>query len=183
MATMAGKKKVTKKRATKKKAAMGRPSKFGTINRDQIRILAEKGFTDKEMAQFFGVTEQTWNNWKKAHPDFFEALKDWKLPADGKVERSLYERATGYSHPEEKIFQHNGEIVRTETIKHYPPDPTSMIFWLKNRQPENWRDKQEIEHTGLSDASDKEIRAALEAKLKALEAQGVDVGRLLGKVG
>jgi len=29
-----------------------------------------------------------------------------------------------------------------------PPDPTSMIFYLKNRRPDRWRDKQEVEHKG-----------------------------------
>lgn len=146
-------KKTAKKKTAKKKAAkkIGRPSKFSSVNQDQIRILAEKGFTDKEMATFFGVTEQTWNNWKKAHPSFFESLKDWKAVADNQVERSLFERATGYEHPEEKIFQHNGEIIRAETTRHYPPDTTAGIFWLKNRKPNEWRDKQDVEH-GASDS-------------------------------
>lgn len=43
-----------------------------------------------------------------------------------------------------KVLQ-NGEVVRVQTVKHYPPDPTSMIFWLKNRQPQDWRDKTEVE--------------------------------------
>lgn len=53
------------------------------------------------MSDFFGVTEQTWNNWKTSHPDFFESIRDWKREADEKVERSLFERAKGYTHPEE----------------------------------------------------------------------------------
>jgi len=39
-------------------------------------------------------------------------------------------------------------IVQPELIKYYPPDPVSIIFWLKNRKPEQWRDKQEAEHKG-----------------------------------
>lgn len=99
------------------------------------------------MAKIVGVTEQTFNNWKKSYPSFFESLKDWKAEADKKVERSLYERACGYFHPEEKIFTYEGGVIRADTIRHYPPDPTSMIFWLKNRQPDKWRDKQ-IEDMG-----------------------------------
>ena len=57
----------------------------------------------------------------------------------------LCSRATGYEHPEDDIKAVNGEIVITPTIKRYPPDPTSMIFWLKNRQPKLWRDKPESE--------------------------------------
>jgi transcriptional regulator with XRE-family HTH domain len=116
--------------------------------RQKIKPLALGGLTDVQIAKKIGVTKQTLNNWKKGNPDFFDSLKDWKAEADGKVERSLYERACGYSHPETKIFCSDGQIITQETIKHYPPDPTSMIFWLKNRQPDKWRDKIETEHSG-----------------------------------
>ena len=39
----------------------------------------------------------------------------------------------------------NGQIVITPTIKHYPPDTTAGIFWLKNRQRDKWRDKPEAD--------------------------------------
>lgn len=126
-------------------AKSGRPSKFDTVNLDNVRLLAERGFTDKEMSNVFGITEQTWNNWKSAHPHFFESLKEWKRSADANVERALFERATGYSHPEDKIFNDSGKAMRVETVKHYPPDTTAGIFWLKNRQPDKWRDKVDIE--------------------------------------
>ncbi len=129
-------------------AKIGRPSKFNTIDLEKVKFLVLKGFTDKELAEFFEVNIDTWHEWKNAHPEFSDSLKDWKAEYDERVERSLVERAMGYSHPEEKIFCANGEIVRAECVKHYPPDPTSMIFWLKNRQPAKWRDKQEFEHTG-----------------------------------
>ena len=99
-------------------------------------ILAAKGFTDVEMAQVFNVKEQTFNNWKKAHPDFFESLKNEKTKADAQVVRALYERACGYN-----FIDDDGKT------KQFPPDPVSMIFWLKNRDKENWRDKQEHGHT------------------------------------
>jgi hypothetical protein len=55
-------------------------------------------------------------------------------------------------HPETKPQWVNddngGRWEYAEYVRHYPPDPTSMIFWLKNRQPQDWRDKQEHEHTG-----------------------------------
>ena len=44
---------------------------------------------------------------------------------------------------------HEGQITdREEYIKHYAPDTTAIIYWLKNRQPQNWRDTREIEMTG-----------------------------------
>lgn len=99
------------------------------------------GATDADLAEFFEVSEQTINAWKKAHKGFLESLKAGKRLADADVAERLFQRAMGYSHPEEKVFNNQGEIVTHQTTKHYPPDPTSMIFWLKNRDPERWREK------------------------------------------
>lgn len=107
---------------------------------------AKMGMTDKQLAMLFDVSVGTIHNWKKKNPEFLEALNEGKLIADAKVVRSLYERATGYSHPEEKLFQFDGEVIRADTTKHYAPDPISAIFWLKNRRPGEWRDR--VEHTG-----------------------------------
>jgi len=123
----------------------GRPSKFNKLDLKKVKKVAAKGWTNEEMADFFEVALSTWNKWKVDFVDFSDALKEWKTEADERIERSLYERALGYSHPEEKIFQHNGEALRVNTRKQYAPDPTSMIFWLKNRQPEKWRDKVDVE--------------------------------------
>lgn len=133
------------------KRGRGQPSKFTDEMPAQAKKLAAKGWTDAEMAEFFEVTEQTVNNWKIAHPDFFESLKDGKDVADDKVERSLFERATGYSHPDTHISNFQGAITVTEITKHYPPDTTAAIFWLKNRRPTRWRDKTEVktEHSGI----------------------------------
>lgn len=132
--------------APKKKA--GRPTKFKPEYNKQVVGLCKLGATDIQLAEFFGVTEQTINNWKNDHPGFFESIKRGKLAADRKVAQSLYHRALGYSHKEDKIFQHDGKPLIVPTIKNYPPDSTAAIFWLKNRQPQDWRDKQEIEHSG-----------------------------------
>lgn len=141
-------KKTPKKKVAKKKSLGGRPTKFSKEIKRQLKILAEKGFTDKEMADVIGITEQTLNNWKKRSVTFFESLKDWKKIADSKVEKSLYERATGYEHEEDKIFNDNGVPLIVPTVKRYAPDPTAIIFWLKNRNPEEWRDKQDLNIAG-----------------------------------
>lgn len=122
---------------------LGRPSKFHQLDLKQVEMLAKKGWTDNEMSEFFQVDRATWYRWKNRHPEFCDALKHWKDSADEVVERSLFERATGYAHPEDKIFMHEGEERVVPTVKHYPPDSTAMIFWLKNRKPEEWRDRQE----------------------------------------
>jgi|SRR3972149_8897231 len=139
-------------KAKPKKDAGGRPSSYKPEYVEQVKHLCKLGATDKQLAEYFGVGEKTLNNWKKTYPEFLQSLKDAKAELDNRVVRSLFERAIGYSHPEEKIFcSSKGRVVRANTIKHYPPDPTSMIFWLKNRDKENWRDKIEHQHGGPND--------------------------------
>lgn len=138
------------------KHAVGNPGGVGrrTLYRPEFVRIAEKmallGATDKEMADALGVNESTFNNWKARYPDLTQALKCGKLQADANVAQSLYQSALGYSHPEDDIRTVSvgdgmSEIVITPTTKHYPPNPTSAIFWLKNRQPKLWRDKVEVE--------------------------------------
>lgn len=126
----------------------GRPTSYKKEYANQAFKLCLLGATDKEMADIFGVSEQTFNAWKKAHPEFLESLKKGKEEADANVANRLYQRALGYEHKEDQIFQYQGKPVIVPTIKHYPPDPTAAIFWLKNRQRRKWSDKQEIELTG-----------------------------------
>lgn len=129
------------------KPKTGRPSKFRPEFIDQAKELALLGLTDAEMARVFDVSEQTLNTWKKEKDGFLASIKAGKDAADAKVAASLFHRALGYSHEEDDIRAVNGEIVITPTVKHYPPDPTSMIFWLKNRQPAKWRDKPSVEES------------------------------------
>lgn len=125
----------------------GQPTKYDPAFAEQAFKLCLLGATDEDLYNFFGVCEKTLNNWKRAHPEFLQALKDGKEVADANVGARLYERALGYSHPEDKIFICDGEPLVVPTVKHYPPDTTACIFWLKNRRSQNWRDKnvQEIE--------------------------------------
>lgn len=100
-------------------------------------LLARRGFTDKQMAELLGVSCRSIDNWKasgKLTPEF----KAGKRTADRRVEYSLYERATGYNFPEEKIFCEAGVVTRVATMKHVPADVTAQIFWLKNRDRANW---------------------------------------------
>ena len=108
-------------------------------------MLAEWGFTDQEFADFYEVERKTIGNWKNQYPEFLHTLKRGKAIADSKVVKALFERATGYSHPDVHISNYQGEITVTDITKHYPPDTTAAIFWLKNRQPDSWRDKRDIE--------------------------------------
>lgn len=155
---------------TTKKRGKGRPTKFDQNLVQDILTMAEAGKTDAEMAESIGVTEQTFNNWKHAHPDFFESLKTAKDIADDKVEVALFQRATGYSHKAIKMFCPNGTIVSKTYIERYPPDTTAAIFWLKNRRPKQWRDVHKLEHSG-SDGGPIKTQVVGEAQvLAAVEA-------------
>jgi hypothetical protein len=123
----------------------GRPTKKSPERVAKIVELAREGKTTEEIAEIVGLNKRTIYEWMERDWQFSALLKENKGLADENVEVSLFKRATGYSHPEEKIFYDKkaGEVVRADTVMHYPPDPTSMIFWLKNRKPKEWRDKQD----------------------------------------
>lgn len=127
------------------KKGPGRPTKFNETIRDKIMALAGANKTDVEIAEAVGVTERTLNIWKKTKgPQFFQSLKDAKNIADELVEASLFRKAVGYTHKEEKVFCSEGEIITHTVDKHYAPDTTAGIFWLKNRKSQEWRDKVEV---------------------------------------
>jgi hypothetical protein len=134
-----------KKKVVRKSS--GRPTKYEPGFNANAAKLALKGWTDVEIADFFGVDVRTLYRWKSEHDEFCQALKLHKSPADGRVEASLYQRALGYSVDETDIRVVKGKIVKTVVRKHYPPDPTSMIFWLKNRKPEDWRAQPDPTHS------------------------------------
>lgn len=123
----------------KRVAARGRPPKFVDETVEQARKLCALGATDLEIADFFKIASSTLYLWKLEKPGFSEALKTAKDGPDDRVERSLYQRAIGYTHADVDIRVVNGVLVETPILKHYPPDPVSCIFWLKNRRPAEWR--------------------------------------------
>lgn len=125
------------------KRGRGRPSAFRPEFIAQAKSLCELGATDFQIAKALQIDVATFYRWRNSFPEFCDALKTAKYVADEAVERSLYHRATGYTFEAEEVFQHQGKIIRAKVIKHIPPDTTAMIFWLKNRRPQQWRDRQE----------------------------------------
>ena len=129
---------------------MARPTAFKPEYCEQAKKLCLLGAKDAELANFFGVSETTINNWKDQFPDFLESLKEGKEGADAKVAKSLFHRAIGFKHEAVKVFgdaKTGAEHVVPYT-EHYPPDTTACIFWLKNRRPDLWRDQIRQEITG-----------------------------------
>lgn len=115
----------------------GRPVEFEPWMVPVARKLYELGATDADVAEAIGKARITVLAWHDSFPEFADTKKAKELP-DAEVERSLFKRALGYT---------------TEDGTHIPAHPTAQIFWLKNRQKAKWRDRQEIEHSGVLDGS------------------------------
>lgn len=148
------KKKTAKKKVARKVAAkkMGRPTAYRVEYCEQAKMLSRKGFIDREMAEFFGVSARTFDGWKLKHPDFMRSLKEGKADADTLVEEALFKKATGFTTIETKFATAGGEITDVKTYeKHHLPDTAAAIFWLKNRKREEWREKIDHEHAFTGD--------------------------------
>lgn len=132
-----------------------------------IRGWARAGLTDEDMARNMRISVSTFYDWQKRFPEFSESLKINKDIADFKVENALYQKACGMIVEETVLTMTTdpitGKILKnTRTTKrHIPPDTLAAIFWLKNRQPKFWRDKQEVELSGTVGIAD-DLRKARE---------------------
>lgn len=130
----------------------GRPTSFKPEFVEQAAKLCELGATDIEIADFFEVDVRTIYRWRNENEEFCQAVRAGKDAADERVERSLYQRAVGYTFESEKVFQFQGAIVRADTREHVPPDPGAAMNWLKNRRGDSWRDSRHVDNTS-SDGS------------------------------
>lgn len=150
----------------------GRPTKFESQFCEQVFKLCLLGATDKEIANFFEVSEATITNWKQYYPEFLASIKEGKLKADANVANSLYKRAIGFEYDEitwERIdskenlaLDETGEMVKQDAFrkkivtKCFPGDIAAQNIWLKNRRSKRkvdegaigWADKVETEHSG-----------------------------------
>ena len=86
---------------------------------------ARDGLTDEQIASNMGIAVSTLYIWKKEHLEISETLKKVKEVVDYEVENALHKSAL------------EGNV-------------TAQIFWLKNRKPDKWRDKQDIKIDGES---------------------------------
>ena len=120
---------------------------------------ARDGLTDEQIAHNMGVAYSTLRDWKNKYPALSAALKKGKEVVDNEVENALLKRALGYSYKEIKTKDDGDKIEVTETIKEVVPDVTAQIYWLKNRRPDKWRDKQKEEtNTAALDKLDDILR-------------------------
>lgn len=145
-----------------KKNKGGRKSKYHTHVEPklfEVECWARDGLIDEQIAKNLGVAYSTFREYVKKYPALSAALKKGKEVIDYEVENALLKRALGYQYDE--VTRELAEVLNTETgeyekvlietkrvAKEVQPDVTAQIFWLKNRRPDKWRDKQDIEHTG-----------------------------------
>jgi transposase-like protein len=126
---------------------------------------ARDGATIDQIAINIGVNRKTIYDYMKRYPEFKEAIEKGREITDRRVENALYNNAMGQEVWEETQelrpivikgeIQYNedgtikAEMVTVERKKKFiPGSSTAQIFWLKNRKPNEWRDKQEIQHDG-----------------------------------
>ncbi len=132
---------------------VGRPTDYRPEYCQKAIDLCERGATDDEIAECFDVSTRTIFRWKAEHPEFCQAIRAGKEIADERVERSLYQMATGRYVVEQQAIkvkrgQYEEEVEVVDVEKFIQPEATAAAFWLKNRKPEQWRDVSRQERTG-----------------------------------
>lgn len=121
----------------------------------KIQGWARDGLNNEQIAHNIGISITTLYEWQNNHADFSEALKKGKEVVDREVENALIKSALGYYYEEEVIVELPNGKTEKRTIKKYaPPNATAQFFWLKNRKPQDWRDKREVEVSGSLGISD-----------------------------
>lgn len=111
---------------------------------DLVEGWKRDGLTDEQIARNFGVNIKTLMKWKDEKKEFMEAIKKGKEVSDYELENALHKRAVGYYYEEETVTN-AGKVVKVKKYEH--ANPTSLIFALKNRLPNKYRDKVEQEIT------------------------------------
>ena len=110
---------------------------------------ARDGLTDEQIAQNMVIGYSTLQTWKMKYQDIRDTLKRGKEVVDLQVENALLKRALGYEYEEVSEKYESGTLTEKKvTKKQVVPDTTAQIFWLKNRRPDKWKDKQDVQVSG-----------------------------------
>lgn len=124
----------------------------------KVQGWARDGLSNEQIAHNIGINKDTLYEWQKRFSDFSDALKKGKEVVDREVENALLKRAMGYEYDEvtqEPVTDKDTGItemrVTKRVTKQIVPDVTAQIFWLKNRKPDEFRDKRDVELSGKVD--------------------------------
>jgi len=128
------------------KREKGRPSRYNEKTPELAKAYARDGLTMEQIAHNLGISRPTLYEWQKKHPELREALQEGREVVDIQVENALLKRALGYEYEEiETIVKKDDRGTTPARVKkvkkHMAPEMAAMIFWLKNRVPQKWRDK------------------------------------------
>lgn len=145
-------------------------TKYSPVLCKVVKELANQGMTNVELCQFIGINTTTLLDWRRRYPEFDAAMKVGKEGPDERVKAAIFQRAVGYTATIKKgaIDKKTGEVREWTEEVHYPPDAVSCIFWLKNRQPRDWNDRQGAIETGFGDMSDAQLAALVREKAAKL---------------
>lgn len=144
-------------KGNKTKEKLGRKSLWTELDMDSrleaVQGWAKNGSLDSEMWTALGVSEATFYKWKREIPKFAEALRKGKFDSNGEILNSAFRQSTGYyitvTEPIKLRDEYGAEHVEMVTYdKFIPANSTMSIFLMKNRLPEQYKDKQEIKHEG-----------------------------------
>ena len=136
------------------------------VEKDKLILLegwAKDGLTDEQIAKNIGISRVTLYDWKKKEINISNALKKGKEVIDFEVENALLKRALGYTiKVEEEKLDKDGCRHTLKKDIHIPGDTTAMIFWLRNRKPNQWKNKIEVGQTDMTKVDEllKEIKNA-----------------------
>ena len=113
----------------------------------------KRGNTINTTCQAVGISKETFFQWMKK-PDFSDSINKAMAIPDKKVENALFKSATMGHRYKEKEYKGVavGEkikmiLVKTVT-KIIAPNVTAQIFYLKNRQPDEWKDRHDLDVSG-----------------------------------
>jgi len=130
----------------------GRKNKYETHVKpflDRIPFWRKDGMTEKQIADKLGIAEDTLHRYKNLYSEFSECLKKGRENLLEELKESLYKRAMGYKTEEVKQLirktRAGKEITEVEKYTKEVHSDTCLIFALKNLDPENWRDRRELQ--------------------------------------
>src|SRR5262249_45489195 len=162
------------KRRGRKYEHPGQPTKYNADWMPRLaKFMCERGAIQSELADAFNASTRTIQNWLNRHKELHDAVQINADVFNPRVERALAERAIGFFVTlREEYTDEKGHVVPAQR-QYYPPDPTSMIFFLKNRMRDRYRDTHNVDTTVRLKSSD-ELRIEIHKEILELQAQGYD---------
>ena len=173
---------------------MTKPSKAGRKGKyhdwispaglSKVRKWSRDGLIDREIAERIGIAEGTLYDWMNRFPEFSEAIKEEKAAINAEAEDLLIKTLRGYEYEEVKTIiekdEEGNQKTKVERSKRFmPPNVTSLIFFLKNRMPDEWRDRHEhrgsvnVNHT-YEEMTEEDLKEMAKAYADLLKEEAAD---------